>query len=894
MGIGNIDNMAVFLVTQGAVLAGMFAIIIITIMLRVISARHESSERMRVTLDAMPLCANIWNKKMELIDCNDEALRLFGISSKIEFLENFNNLSPECQPDGRLSREKGPELVNKAFEEGCSRDEWLHLKASGEPLLCDITFVRIKLQNKDYVAAYMRDLRELKSAMAKVVNESIKFETMAHWYRSILDAVPLPITVTDADADWTYVNKSVEDFLGVKLEDIKGKPCSNWGANICNTANCGIECAKRGVKQTYFTQQGSSFQVDVEILKDLNGNTAGYVEIVQDITKLEQMAKRQMEAENVSQAKSIFLARMSHEIRTPMNAIIGITDIQLQDEKLLPGTREALSKIHNSGDLLLGIINDILDLSKIEAGKLELIPIKYDVPSLINDTVYLNMTRINSKPIEFELQVDENIPVELIGDELRIKQILNNLLSNAFKYTDQGKVILSVAAELENEEVTLIFRVSDTGHGMTPEQISLLFDEYTRFNYDANRNTEGTGLGMNITRHLVRFMKGEIYVDSEPGKGSTFTVRLRQKDTGSVMMGKELAENLQRFQLSDKPQMKRLHLIRDPMPYGRVLIVDDVETNLYVAKGLLMPYGLKIETANSGYEAIDKVKDGGVYDIIFMDHMMPKMDGIETTKIIRDTGYSHPIVALTANALEGQAEIFLNNGFDGFISKPIDIRQLNLSLNKLIRDKQPPEVIEKARREKVEQEKQAANKVQLSIGSELAQIFAKDAEKAVKILEISLNNNYCRNSDVQMFIINVHAMKSALANIGELELSAAAMQLEQAAREGDIDVMAAETPGFLDALRAVIEKIKPKEDDETTVEDSDELRAYLCEKLLVIREACAEYNKKTTKDALSELKEKTWPHQTKELLNTLSEHILHSEFDEAAALADEYLKQINP
>jgi len=418
------------------------------------------------------------------------------------------------------------------------------------------------------------------------------------------------------------------------------------------------------------------------------------------------IASEKTKAEVKNQQKSNFLARMSHEIRTPMNAILGIAEIQLQDESLPPGVSEAFVKINNSGNLLIGIINDILDLSKIEAGKLELTSAKYDVPSLISDTVQLNALYFDSKQIKFKLSVDENVPLSLIGDELHIKQILNNLLSNAFKYTEKGEVSLTVTADYKplggTLHVPLVFRVSDTGQGMTAAQLRHLGDEYSRFNMEANRTTEGTGLGMSITMKLVKMMNGEISVDSKLGKGTTVTVRLPQRNVGlgvSGTIGRELAENLQNLNIHSKPRIKKEQITRTPMPYGKVLIVDDVRSNLYVARGLMVPYGLSIDTAASGFEAVEKIKKGAEFDVIFMDHMMPKMDGIEATKIIRGMGYTRPIIALTANALAGQAEMFIENGFDGFISKPIDIRQLNSSLNKFIRDRYPAEVVEAARQE---------------------------------------------------------------------------------------------------------------------------------------------------------------------------------------------------
>ena len=416
-------------------------------------------------------------------------------------------------------------------------------------------------------------------------------------------------------------------------------------------------------------------------------------------------------AQTASQSKSAFLANMSHEIRTPMNAILGITEILLHQETLSPVIEEGLEKIHNSSNLLLGIINDILDFSKIEAGKLEIVSAPYQVASLIHDTAQLNMMRIGSRPIEFVLQVDENTPANLIGDALRIKQVLNNLLSNAFKYTNTGKVMLSVSYEsampasrhksrngtqhndgTNSNDVTLVLSVQDTGVGMTEGQQKNLFQEYFRFNLESGINVEGTGLGLSITQRLVNLMGGNIQVESKHGIGTLFVVQLPQKTVGCDVLGKEVAEQLRQFRLNQAESVQRVQVIRTMMPYGRVLVVDDVKINLYVAAGLLKFYQLRIDTVMSGREAIDKIKNGEVYDIIFMDHMMPEMDGIETTQYLRDLGYVNPIIALTANAVMGQSEMFLQNGFDDFISKPIDVHRLNDVLNKYVRDKQPPEV----------------------------------------------------------------------------------------------------------------------------------------------------------------------------------------------------------
>ncbi|MCL2762855.1 MAG: ATP-binding protein [Treponema sp.] len=523
---------------------------------------------------------------------------------------------------------------------------------------------------------------------------------------------------------------------------------------------------------------------------------------------IQRIAKRQAEAEAANRAKSGFLAKVSHEIRTPMNAILGITEIQMQRRELPPETLEALGEVYNSGYVLLNIINNILDLSKIEAGKQELMPVIYDVVSLLNDTVQLHGMQYDSKPIEFIIQVDEHIPSMLFGDELRIKQILNNLLSNAFKYTNSGEVLLSVSVDTAAEagQIILVVCVRDTGQGMTQDQVGKLFDEYTRFNLEANRTIQGTGLGLTITKQLVAMMDGEIFVESELHKGSVFTVRLPQGTVGSEVLGQC---HFGKTSLLKKPPL----VICDYMPYGRVLIVDDVESNLYVARGLMLPYGLSIETVTSGFDAVEKINSGITYDIIFMDYYMPKMDGMEAAKIIRSLGYTHPIVALTANAVAGQKEMLLANGFDGFISKPIDLRQLNDTLNKLIRNKYPAETVEAAQRLKEELAHHRSDSAPLSpVNPQLAAIFIRDAEKAFAVLETLQREKYRRNDDVQTFVITIHAMKSALVNIGETALHDHALKLEQAGLELNIAAIESEVPVFLNALQAVVDKLRPAAD----------------------------------------------------------------------------------
>jgi len=1076
----NLRSTILYLGSLGAFLSAVLSFILI----RLVASRNRAEDRMRVMLDASPLCIDTWDKNYNLIDCNKTIIKFFGMKDKQELMSRIDEVIPEFQPDGMSSLEKKNKLIQKALDEGYCKTEWMNQMPDGEPAPADTTLVRVKYRNDYVVVAYMRDLREEKKMAKKVAEhglllstvnsvasallsinveesfdetilegmgfigncvnadrvhiwrnaesddtreiihnyewlndyarimhdendipripigmgipfeafpmwESIfrrgecihgpvsalpqdvhdffhtfkiksviviplymrgrfwgmftidncrnersfsdeeisilqsaglmmmhalnrsemlekfneehdKTEELAHWYHSILDEIPLPISVTDENMKWTFVNRAVENFLGMKRKDLIGWECSTWGSEICNTHRCGVACLKRGEKQTLFNYNGLSLMKNVEMLRDLNGETAGYIEVVQDITEIEALAKRQAETEAASNAKSAFLATVSHEIRTPMNTILGIAEIQLQNEKHPPEVDEAFNLICDSGDLLLNIINDILDVSKIEAGKLDIIPVRYDIPSLINDNAQLNYLRYESKPIKFKIILDPDTPLEFYGDEFRIKQVLNNLLSNAFKYTDTGEVELSVSAapivtnnesEAEKFDTALIIKVKDTGIGMTQEQVNVLFDEFTRFT--EKRAAVGTGLGMSITKRLLDMMNGTVKVESEPDKGSTFTITLPQKRIGEDMCGDELVEKFKNFNFKSRARLKKAQIIREYMPYGSVLIVDDVSLNLQVAKGMMLPYSLKIETVMSGIEAIEMIKAGRKYDIIFMDHMMPVMNGIEATKIIRGLGYNEPVVALTANALAGQEEMFLRNNFDGFISKPIDSRELNVILNDFIRNRKPREIVEAARREQSEKEKAdtsytAAANGKLSI-PDIGKYFAKDAESAVRTLESLLpviNSNMANDDDMELYVTIIHGMKSSLANIGERELSEAAYKLEMAGKERSTGFITDKTPVFVTVLKSLIEKFKPEESSvaaEITAED----KVYLREKLDGIKTACKRLDKKSAKEFLGEARERIWTEELNVALDDIDTHLLHSAFKKAAAVAGE-------
>ena len=890
----NLKYILWFLVIFGLLMAFGLSVIL----MRIVSEKNRAEKRTQLMLNSSPFGINFLDKNFNVVDCNQAILNLFEVNNKEKFKSEFYNYAPLYQPDGKSSAEFKKEYLEKAGEEGVQHFEWMHQKPNGELMPTDVTIVASTLDGERISIAYLRDLRETKAAIAEK-NKAISEKNMLSNLGNIMNGLDMMIYVTDpVTCEVLFMNDTMKKHFHVEGDCI-GQLCykvlQKGFDHKCDFCPCFMLDEKPG-KEIFWEERstltGRIYRNVDRYIPWPNGKTV-HMQHSADMTEL--IAAKES-AERSSRYKSAFLANMSHEVRTPMNAILGIAEIQLQDKTISPNFLEAFGRIYESGDMLLNIINDILDLSKVEAGKLELNPVKYDIPSLINDSAQLNRLRYESKPIEFITEIDENTPVDLFGDELRIKQILNNILSNAFKYTDNGTVSFQVSSEPApdsgSDYVTIIFRVRDTGQGMTEDEVARLFDEYTRFNTEANRSTIGAGLGMSITKRLVNMMGGTITVASEFGKGSLVTVSLLQKQISSAVCGPELVQKMRSFHYKSNTLTKKTRFIREYMPYGSVLVVDDVESNIFVINGMLFPYGIKVETASDGLEAVAKIKNGSVYDIVFMDHMMPKMDGIEAVRIIRQMGYTNPIVALTANALTGRAEMFRQNGFDGFISKPIDSRELNFFLNDFIRDRKPPEVVEAARRE--QQEKGLINTGEsmqdMSDSSEMAELFVHDAEKAITVLEeVAKKAPALSKEDIGVFITAAHGMKSALANIGERAVSDMALKLEKAGDERNIGAIINETPSLIKTLQSLIEKYKSVRNDENA-EVSDDDMNYLREKLLEIQTACAAFDKNGAKEALNSLKQRAWPSRINTLLDNISLNLLHSEFKKAIAAAGSALE----
>jgi signal transduction histidine kinase/FixJ family two-component response regulator len=631
---------------------------------------------------------------------------------------------------------------------------------------------------------------------------------------------------------------------------------------------------------------------------------------------------RQAAAANAS--KSEFLSGMSHEMRTPLNAIIGFSELTLGMDETRGEIRSNTEKVYASGLTLLNIINDILDISKIEAGKFELHPVEYDVPSLINDTITLNVMRIGEKPIRFKLEIDQTLPGRLFGDDLRIKQIFNNILSNAFKYTSEGTVEWRIACARDDRGVWLVSTVTDTGIGIRPEDRERLFQSYSQMDAGANRKIEGTGLGLAITKHMVEMMDGSVTVESEYGKGSTFMVWIRQGYVTDVTIGSELAESLKNFRYFDQKHEGNARMVRIRLPYARVLIVDDVPVNLDVAKGMMKGYGMKIDCVSSGQEAVDLVRAGEKYNAIFMDHMMPGMDGIEAVRIIREEIGSEyaknvPVIALTANAIRGSEELFLSHGFQAFLSKPVDIKALDAVIRRWVRDRDAEKACAQTaggiemrsgiprrsgldRRSGVDRREAAAREEPpasaalfggrrvegLDLEAALAR-FGGDAEALLDVLSSYAEKTPPLLEELRgvmpetlaAYAITVHGLKGASRGICAERTGALAEALEHAAKAGDFAFVAGNNAAFLNAAGKLVEALRGTLAAVRAKMDRPRRDAPDPAVLEQLRAACAAYDIDGIDAALEELERCEYA-EDGELVSWLRDSVDRADFKEIA------------
>ncbi|MDR1841167.1 MAG: response regulator [Holophagales bacterium] len=702
------------------------------------------------------------------------------------------------------------------------------------------------------------------------------------------------------------------------------------------------------------------------------------------------IAELSLKAEVASRSKSEFLANMSHEIRTPMNAIIGMSELALREEGLSPNVCENLMSIKQAGNNLLAIINDILDFSKIESGKLEIVPFDYETSSLFNDVCNIIRTKMDEKLL-FVAFIDSRLPCKLYGDEIRIRQVILNLLNNAAKYTREGHISFSLKGEKEDYMIWLEITISDTGIGIKPDDLAKLFNKFTRFDGEKNRGIEGTGLGLSIAKNLCQMMGGDIEVTSEYGGGSVFTIKIPQKikdDTQlAILKDSETANSLvyelrppyldsivstlenldvsytavtnqsaffnelgsgkyknvilpnflyeelkatfnclnssvEIFLLMEFNEQAahhhNVHTLSMPLscisvvnafnhedtgaaankgkldyftaPEAKVLIVDDISTNLKVMEGLLAPYKMQVDICLSGEKSVEMVKRKN-YDIVFMDQMMPGIDGIEATKRIRALGAefeSLTVIAQTANALRGVKEMLISFGFSDFISKPVEISKLHAMLCVWIpKDKQiiGPPVLAETETAPFEIKNIDVSAGINNLGGKLENYlntlsqYCKDV--TVKMVEIPKS---IEQNDISMFITCVHALKSASAYVGAVRLSEMAKALELAGNNRNMNYIETNLEDFLSELKITMNNISMILSKNKSDSENNEDLTVIHTKLELLKTALLNYDV----SAIDELIKTLVKSQINNLIEQISQCALISDFDSAIALIDEY------
>lgn len=552
-----------------------------------------------------------------------------------------------------------------------------------------------------------------------------------------------------------------------------------------------------------------------------------------------QLMEHEKELVAANHAKSTFLANMSHEIRTPINGIIGMDTMLLRECEGNDTLREYGRNIQSASQSLLAIVNDILDISKIESGKLEIIPVEYELFSIMNDCYNMTASRAAEKGLEFSISINPSLPCVLYGDEVRVRQVINNLLSNAVKYTNEGSVELHVDYEGKRDvSLVLVITVRDTGIGIKKEDLDRLFESFTRVDEKRNRNVEGTGLGLNLTKNLVEMMDGEITVSSVYGQGSTFQARIQQMIKNHEPIG-DFAKRYHEEMEKESQKTENVYA-----PEASVLVVDDVPMNLLVAKGLLKYTAVAVDTAESGMEALEKIQKDK-YDLIFMDHLMPVMDGVECFHRMREMkghpNITTPVVILTANAVLGAREEYMQAGFTDYLTKPIQEKELNDVLLKYLPqeklslrmegDEEETEITDAAGNssaaEGASDTGTASNTGDVSGAgtasntddtSDIPETGLRQKLEEISDLDISVGLSYCMDDmgfyeemlkeylkgdkripmkqfyeeeDWENYRITVHALKSTSLTIGALELSEQAKGLELAVKGADTDYVRA-------------------------------------------------------------------------------------------------------
>ncbi|EEV00847.1 response regulator [Roseburia intestinalis] len=711
------------------------------------------------------------------------------------------------------------------------------------------------------------------------------FDPVKNAKNYIIDNLKEAVIVTDADHRFLFLN-SMADKIITSINKEQGYSTDDK-----------IYAFIQG-SQDFFDWKDRHYQVEETVLKD-NELIQGYMMTIVDVTKIiEQnhlMKRLVLQTEDANRAKTNFVSNMSHEIRTPMNSIVGITEILLRSRHS-PKEQEYLLNIQSSGRVLLTIINDVLDCSKMEAGKMQLFDEPYDTCSLFHDLRISMENRIGHSGLELIYDIDQDIPCKLKGDMGRIRQVIINLVNNAIKYTEKGSVRFSVHVRQKNtDKVMLYYEVADTGIGIRKEDQKILFDAFQRVEMDRNRYVEGTGLGLTISQNLVNMMGGVIEVESEYGKGSRFFFTIEQTIIDPTPVS-AVNYNGQKDNVTEK-EAECLFIA----PEAHILLVDDNELNLVVAKELLKPLRMQIDTAENGLQAVKMVR-GSQYDLVLMDHMMPVMDGIEAAKAIRalpeDKYQKLPIIALTANAMVDARKEFLNAGMNGFVAKPIDFaricNQLKLWLPKdLVRDV-PKEEAKKLLADDLSDREIQPEDPQMGFsfeegvnhcGSKAAlmktiRIFYRTIDSKANKIEQCLKEGL-----ISDYVIEVHALKSSALLIGAVPLSEAAKELEDYGKQGKTEVLEEKTPDVLTMYRDLKNILRPyaekEEDAKKEFSDGEWITA-----LQQIHQCIEQFDLDGVDQIMEQLEEYQVPECIRESMDQLRVYVADVSMEEIMELTD--------